>query len=66
MLQLMVNSIKQMLNDEDYEFAMNQFEENLDSITQKTDDDELKNMLGDLGIDLNKEEDDEDFLNQFR
>jgi hypothetical protein len=66
MLQLMVNGIKQMLNDEDYEFAMNQFEENLDSITQKTDDDELKNMLGDLGIDLDKEEDDEDFLNQFR
>jgi hypothetical protein len=64
-----------MLRDEDYEDAMEQYQTELDSMSNNTNDDQLLNdlngFLGDKGISLSKddlddEESDEDFLNQFR
>jgi hypothetical protein len=62
-------SIKQRLQNEEYEDTIQQFNQDLEQITDETDNDELNNLLNDLGIKPPKtddEEDDEDFLNQFR
>lgn len=62
-------SIKQRLQNEEYEDTIQQFNQDLEQITDETDNDELNNLLNDLGIKPPKtddEEDDDDFLNQFR
>lgn len=64
-----ITSIKQRLQNEEYEDTIQQFNQDLEQITDNTDDDELNNLLNDLGITPPKddeEDDDEDFLNQFR
>lgn len=51
LLDELVSSIEQMLNNEDYEDAMYEFTNDLDVISDETDDDDLYGFLGDLGID---------------
>jgi len=46
----MLESINQMFNDLEYEQAMSQFEDDLDELSDNTDDDELDDFLGSLGI----------------
>jgi hypothetical protein len=46
----MLESINQMFNDIEYEQAMSQFEDDLDELSDNTDDDELDDFLGSLGI----------------
>jgi hypothetical protein len=59
-----------MLNDEEYEDAMDQFNDDLNILSSQTDENSLKNDLRNLGIDLtdlsDDEESDEDFLSQFK
>jgi hypothetical protein len=75
LIALIYGGIVKMLRDEDYEDAMEQYQTELDSMSNNTNDDQLLNdlngFLGDKGISLSKddlddEESDEDFLNQFR
>ena len=77
LITLIYDGIVRMLNEEDYEEAIQRYEEELDVISDNTDEDQLLNDLndifGDKGISLSKddlddddEESDDDFLNQFR
>jgi hypothetical protein len=70
LLSNMLEGIKKMLNDEDYEDAMGQFNNDIEELSSQTDEDTLKNELKNLGIDFSDSEDDEesdeDFLNQFK
>jgi hypothetical protein len=62
LLQQIVNSINQTLNDQNYEETMAQFNDELETIESETEDDDLKDFLSNLGIDLsddNEEEDDD-------
>lgn len=52
LLSEIVKGIEQMLNDQDYQETMEQFNDDLEQISDETDDDELRDFLGDLGIDL--------------
>jgi hypothetical protein len=77
LVSLIYQSIVKMLNDEEYEEAVQNYENQLTDISDNTNDDQLLNDLndifGDKGIrlskdDLNDEDDEsaEDFLNRFR
>jgi hypothetical protein len=70
LLSAMLDGIKKMLNDEEYEDAMDQFNDDLNILSSQTDENSLKNDLRNLGIDLtdlsDDEESDEDFLSQFK
>ena len=71
LLTNMLEGIKKMLNDEEYEDAMSQFNNNIEELASQTDENTLKDELKDLGIDLSDlggddEESDDDFLSQFR
>ncbi len=48
----LMDGIQKMLNDEEYENAVQSFQNDLDNISDETDDDDLKDFLGGLGIDL--------------
>lgn len=50
LMEQMLASINQMFNDIEYEQAMSQFEDDLDELSDNTDDDELDDFLGSLGI----------------
>lgn len=50
LMNQMLESINQMFNDIEYEQAMSQFEDDLDELSDNTDDDELDDFLGSLGI----------------
>lgn len=50
LMQQMLDAINQMFSNIDYENAMNQFDDDLDQISDDTDDDELNDFLGSLGI----------------
>lgn len=50
LMSQMMDSINQMFSDIDYENSMNQFESDLDQISDNTDDNELDDFLGSLGI----------------
>jgi len=52
LMEDMVNSIEEMLRNEDYEESLQDFNNNLEDITDETDDDDLRDFLGGLGIDL--------------
>jgi hypothetical protein len=52
----MIDSIKRMFRDEEYESAVEKFRDDLDNITDETDDDDLRDMLGGLGIGLSDED----------
>ena len=76
LLSLIYDGIVRIMNDEDYQEAIERYENELNGITDTTNDDQLLNdlngLFGDKGITLSKddlgddEESDEDFLNQFR
>ena len=76
LLSLIYDGIVRIMNDEDYQEAIERYENELNGITDTTNDDQLLNdlngLFGDKGISLSKddlgddEESDEDFLNQFR
>lgn len=50
LMSQMLEAINQMFNNVDYENAMSQFEDSLDGISDSTDDNELDDFLGSLGI----------------
>ena len=61
LIQQIVDGIEQMLNNQEYEETMSQFEDDLETLDDETNDDDLKSWLNSLGVDLsNDEEDDED------
>jgi hypothetical protein len=72
LLSNMLDGIKKMLNDEEYEEAMGEFNNNLGAVSKDTDEESLMDELRAMGFDLGNtkedddEESDEDFLNQFR
>jgi hypothetical protein len=73
LLSNMLEGIKKMLNDEDYEDAMMDFNNNLNNVAEDTDGDSLMDELRAMGFNLpssknddDDEESDEDFLNQFK
>lgn len=77
LIALIYDGVVKMLNDEDYEEAIQRYENELDSFADSTNDDqlldELNGIFGEKGFTLTKddlkddeEESDEDFLNQFR
>jgi hypothetical protein len=70
LLSNMLEGIKKMLNDEEYEDAMGQFNNDIEELSLKTNEDALMDELRSLGFNLpsndDNEESDEDFLNQFR
>jgi hypothetical protein len=76
LMQTLFTSLEERLNNEEYEDAMNEFNDDLNVLTNNTDDKELSsdvdNLLNNVrgGIqDFDDEEDDEDdeeFLNRFR
>jgi hypothetical protein len=75
LISLIYDGIVRMLNEEDYQDAIDRYSMELDDIADNTDDDQLLNDLNGIldgkGISLSKddlgddEEDDEDFLNRF-
>jgi hypothetical protein len=60
----LMGSIQQMFNQQDYEESLNQFNDELDTMSDETESDDLKDFLGGLGIDLSSDDggDDEDDL----
>ena len=62
-----MTSIKQMFNKQDYEESMNQFNDELETMSDETESDDLKDFLDKLGIDLpNDGNDDDDLDDLFR
>ena len=49
--------INQMLNDYDYEEAMNQFDEDLNTTAENEDEDDLDDFLSSLGIGRSNDDD---------
>jgi hypothetical protein len=70
LLSNMLEGIKKMLNNEEYEDALSQFNNEIEELSSQTDGETLKDELKNLGIDLSDlgddEESDEDFLSQFK
>ena len=67
--RLMINllrGIQEMLNQQDYEYQMDRFNDELEGMSNETQDDELTSFLGDLGIKLSDddEEDDDDIYKE--
>lgn len=62
LIQQIVDGINQKLNDQDYEETMSQFNDELETIENSTDDDDFRDFLKNMGIDLsgNDEEDNDD------
>ena len=49
-----------MLNQQEYEYQMNQFKDELEGMSNETQDDELTSFLGNLGIKLSDDDDEDD------
>lgn len=60
LLNNLMSSINRMLNDEEYEDSTMEFRDELDDITNDTDEDSLNDFLGNLGISLSNNEDEDD------
>ena len=62
LLGSIVSGVEKMFNDQDYQDVMSQFHDELENMEGEISDDDLKNYLGNLGINLSSddEEDDED------
>jgi hypothetical protein len=52
LMKELLDGVEKLLNDQDYQDAIQQFQNDLDDETDETDDDELRDFLGGLGIDL--------------
>lgn len=48
----LLDGVEKLLNDQDYQEAINQFQSDLDDASDEVDDDDLKDFLGGLGINL--------------
>jgi hypothetical protein len=63
--RLMTNfmvSIKQMFNDQDYQESMNQFNDELETMSDETESDDLKDFISGIpGISLSSDDDDDDY-----
>ena len=59
LIQEIVDGIVLMLNDQDYQEAINIFNDDLDSVEDNTEDQDFDDFLGSLGI-RRPEDDDED------
>jgi hypothetical protein len=57
LLDELTKGIELMLKDQDYEEAMSVFNDDLEELSDETDDDELRGFLGDLGINLSDDDD---------
>lgn len=67
--RLMINllrGIQEMLNQQDYEYQMDRFQDELEGMSNETPDDDLTSFLGQLGIKLSDddEEDDDDIYKE--
>ena len=60
LLQQIVDGINQMLNDQAYEETMSQFDDELETLDDDTSDDDLRDWLNSLGVDLSNDEEDDD------
>jgi hypothetical protein len=60
LITTMVESIKQMFRDEDYQSAIGSFNDELDDATDETEEGDLGDFLGGLGISLSSGDEDED------
>ena len=61
--RLMINllrGIQEMLNQQDYEYQMDGFNDELEVMSNETQDDELTSFLDDLGIKLSDDDDEDD------
>lgn len=61
--RLMINllrGIQEMLNQQEYEYQMDRFKDELEGMSSETPDDELTSFLGDLGIKLSDDNDEDD------
>jgi hypothetical protein len=56
LLNELMGGIDQMFKDQDYQDAINAFNEDLNNITDETDDDDLGDFLGGLGIRLSDDD----------
>lgn len=56
LLNELMEGIDQMFKDEDYQNAINSFNEDLDNLTDETDDDDLGDFLSGLGIRLSDDD----------
>jgi len=55
-------SIQQMFNQQDYEESLNQFNDELETMSEETEPDDLKDFLKGFNIDLSSDDgDDDDF-----
>jgi len=52
LMKIIVDSIEAEIRNYDYEESMSEFDDKLTDISDETDDDDLKDFLGGLGIDL--------------
>jgi hypothetical protein len=52
LMKLIIDAIESEINDYDYEETMTQFDDELNDISDETEEDDLKDFLGGLGIDL--------------
>jgi hypothetical protein len=51
-----------MFNDQDYQESMNQFNDELETMSDETESDDLKDFISGIpGISLSNDDDDEDF-----
>jgi hypothetical protein len=61
--RLMINllrGIQEMLNQQDYEYQMDRFKDELEGVSNETQDDELTSFLDNLGIKLSDDDDEDD------
>jgi len=56
LLALLYRAIQEEIQDFDYTETMNQFDKELDDISDETNDDDLDDFLGSLGISRPKDE----------
>jgi len=54
----LLQGIDQMLKNQDYQDAMSRFNEDLEQVSDDTDDDDLRDFLGDIGIRFSDDDDD--------
>jgi hypothetical protein len=58
----LMSSIQRMFNDQDYQESMNQFNDELETMSDETESDDLKDFISGIpGISLSNDDDDEDF-----
>jgi hypothetical protein len=60
LMRQVINGIEAAMNQQDYESVMGQFNQELEDISNETEDDDLADMLGSLGINLSNDDDNED------